>query len=67
MSNQPICDFLKLNKMVFLSFIILCIISSSYVSFQMKKKKKKKQKKKAKMAQYNYVWSFIIPIYKGLI
>ena len=26
MSNQPICDFLKLNKMVFLSFIILCII-----------------------------------------
>ena len=48
MSNQPICDFLKLNKMVFLSFIILCIISSSYVSFQMKKKKKKKKKKKQK-------------------
>ena len=64
MSNQPICDFLKLNKMVFLSFIILCIISLSYVSFQMKKKK---EKKKAKMAQYNYVWSFIIPIYKGFI
>ena len=45
MSNQPICDFLKLNKMVFLSFIILCIISSSYVSFQMKKKKEKKRLK----------------------
>ena len=43
MSNQPICDFLKLNKMVFLSFIILCIISSTYASFQMKKKKKKKK------------------------
>ena len=39
MSNQPICDFLELNKMVFLSFIILCIISSS----QMKKKKEKKK------------------------
>ena len=41
-------------------FIILCIILNE-------KKKKKKKKKKAKMAQYNYVWSFIIPIYKGFI
>ena len=55
MSNQPICDFLILNKMVFLSFIILCIIPSSYVSFQMKKKKKKKTIKKKRLKWRNII------------
>ena len=54
MSNQPICDFLKLN-MVFLSFIILCIISSSYVSFQMTKKKWKKKWKKKRLKWRNII------------